>query len=307
MFSTPVLLIVFNRPHLTSKVLDSLLALKPSVLYVAADGPRANNDSDLKLCTETRLLIESKVTWPCEVKKRFLNENKGCGKAVSEAISWFFSENEYGIILEDDCLPDPSFYTFCEELLLKYRDNKEIMFIGGTNFQNGQKRGDASYYFSSEIHVWGWASWRRAWNVYDFNLSDLKEFKTTQKIKKYYQDKTIISYWYDIFDRMRMHEIDTWDYQWRYSIWNAGGLAIIPQKNLVSNIGFGTDATHTSVTASSDNMPRYTMEKELIHPSAIIRDAAADLYTFEHHNRPWIIKHPSLMKRVYSKLKRLIR
>jgi hypothetical protein len=306
MLATPVLFIVFNRPHLTAKVLDSLLAIKPSVLYVAADGPRANKESDVKLCAETRALIESKVTWPCEIKKRFLDENLGCGKAVSTAISWFFSEVEYGIVLEDDCLPDASFYPFCEQLLLKYKDNNEIMHIGGANFQDGKKRGEASYYFSSEVHVWGWASWRRAWNAYDYNTSNLHEFISTHKIKKYYQDKKIINYWHHIFERMTRHEIDTWDYQWRYCIWNAGGLAIIPQKNLVSNIGFGADATHTSVTASSDNVPRQTMEPVLIHPATITRDAAADLYTFDQHYKPGIQEN-SLVERVVSKLKNVFR
>lgn len=306
MFSTPILLIVFNRPHLTSAVLDNLLDLKPSVLYVAADGPRKNNELDSKLCTETRSLIESKVTWPCDIRKRFLNENMGCGKAVSTAISWFFSENEYGIVLEDDCLPDASFYSFCEQLLIKYKNNNEIMHIGGANFQDGKIRGQSSYYFSSEIHVWGWASWSRAWNVYDFNISDLQNFIATEKIKKYYHDKKIITYWHTIFYRMQQHVIDTWDYQWRYCIWKAGGLAIIPQKNLVSNIGFGMDATHTSITANSDNLPRYTIENILIHPATIIRDTSADLYTFDQHYKPQIIKH-SLIKRVYSKIKNLLR
>lgn len=306
MFSTPILLIVFNRPHLTAKVLDSLLALQPDTLYVAADGPRQNNSSDIKRCSETRGLIKSKITWPCQLKTRFLNENKGCGKAVSEAISWFFSENEQGIILEDDCLPDPSFYTFCEQLLLKYKSNEEIMHIGGANFQDGKKRGDGSYYFSSEIHVWGWASWKRAWNTFDYNISDLQQFTATDKIKKYYQDKTIIRYWYNIFQRMQTHEIDTWDYQWRYAIWKSGGLAIIPQKNLVSNIGFGADATHTTATASSDNVPSQAIDNVLVHPAAIIRDTAADQYTFDHHYRPNSIKN-SLMTRVRSKIKRLLR
>ncbi len=306
MFSTPVLLIVFNRPHLTSKVLDSLLALKPSVLYVAADGPRKDKEEDIKRCAETRALIDSKITWPCEVKKRFLKENMGCGKAVSTAISWFFNENEYGIILEDDCLPDPSFYPFCEQLLWKYKNDKEIMHIGGANFQDGKKRGDASYYFSSEIHVWGWASWKRAWSVYDYNTSGLQQFINTGKIKKYYQDKKIIRYWYTIFQRMQMHAIDTWDYQWRYAIWNAGGLAIIPQKNLVSNIGFGADATHTSVTANSDNVPRYAIESVLVHPAAVIRDTAADLYTFDQHYKPGIVNH-SFAKKVYFRIKNLLK
>lgn len=306
MFSTPVLLIVFNRPRLTAKVLDSLAALQPTIVYVAADGPRKNNESDIRLCAETRALIKSKVTWNCELKTRFLDENVGCGNAVSSAISWFFQNNEYGIILEDDCLPDPSFYSLCEELLLKYKDQPEVMHIGGSNFQNGKKRGEASYYFSSEIHVWGWASWRRAWNAYDFRLSGLQKFISENKIGNYYNEKEIVSYWHTIFERTQLGDVDTWDYQWRYSIWNAGGLAIVPQKNLVSNIGFGSDATHTAISNAADNQARYAMEPVLIYPTTITRDKEADLYTFNTHYKPEI-PHYSLLKRVISKLKRIFR
>ena len=305
MYSTPVLLIIFNRPKQTSKLLDSLIEIKPKVVYVSADGPRENNSSDKQLCEETRALIKSKVTWDCEVKLNFSDKNQGCGKAVSSAISWFFEHNELGVILEDDCLPDVSFYLFCEDMLYRYKDNKNIMHIGGANFQNGKKRGNASYYFSSEVHVWGWASWRRAWNKYDFNTTSINEFITKNKILNYYQDKKIVNYWLTIFKQINRHEIDTWDYQWKYSIWNEGGLAIIPQINLISNIGFGLDATHTSVSGPFDNMKRYSLDFPLIHPSDIKRDKVADSYTFNQHYKPKGKR--TLIFKVYSKFKKMLR
>ena len=303
MFSTPVLLIIFNRPKQTALMLNSLAARQPEVLYVAADGPRANNASDAVLCAETRALIEEKVTWKCEVKKLFLDENYGCGKAVSNAITWFFKHNEYGIILEDDCLPDPTFYGFCEQLLLKYRHDQKVMHIGGSNFQQGKKRGDADYYFSAEVHVWGWASWRRAWENYDFDMKELDAFVAQRKLANYYTDRTVINYWLGIFERMQKHEIDTWDYQWRYSIWNAGGIAIIPNTNLVSNIGFGADATHTFVSGPYDNMPTQPVGEKLVHPASKVINAEADKYTFDEHYKPEIL---TLSKKLYHLRRRII-
>ncbi|MDQ3047224.1 MAG: nucleotide-diphospho-sugar transferase [Bacteroidota bacterium] len=306
MFTTPVLLIIFNRPVQTAKVLEALAQIKPAVLYVAADGPRADRQTDAELCAKTRKLIDEMVTWDCKIERLFRDKNLGCGKAVSESITWFFDHNESGIILEDDCIPDPSFFPFCAELLNKYKDKEEVMHIGGTNFQQGNVRGEGSYYFSSEVHVWGWASWSRAWKKYDYDMKALSQFEKEKKILPYYKDKISVNFWLKIFNRMRLHEIDTWDYQWRFSIWNSGGLTIIPQKNLVTNIGFGTDATHTFEGGAYENMKSYSIAFPLQHSSFVTRNEEADYFTFDQHYKPEI-EHTPLVKKVISKLKRLLR
>jgi hypothetical protein len=301
MLQTPVLFIIFNRPDLTQRVFNEIKNAKPNKLYVSADGPRSNVSSDIEKCATTRKIIEQ-VDWDCKVSLLMNDTNLGCGKAVSRAITWFFSQEEMGIILEDDCLPDPSFFSYCEQLLIKYKDNNEIMHIGGANFQKGIRRGESSYYFSSIAHVWGWASWRRAWNMYDFNLSDFKAFVSKNKIRRYHQNKKVISHWMSVFKQMVCHEIDTWDHQWTYSIWNNGGWSIIPQYNLISNIGFGKDATHTSNSSPFANMEVFTMDK-LIHPKVIEQNKEADLFTFYDHQQ----QKEMLFNRYILRLKRFFK
>lgn len=302
MKDTPILFVIFNRPHTTEQVMKAIQQEAPRKLYIAADGPRNDRPADAALCRQTRELVQNMITWDCDVYTLFRDENKGCGHAVSEAITWFFDHNEYGIILEDDCLPHPDFFIFCNEMLSRYKDDERIMHIGGTNFQDENKRGDGSYYFSSMIHVWGWASWKRAWKHYDFNLSSLDAFLKDKKIEQYTNDQKIIQYWENIFRKMRNHEIDTWDYQWVYSNWNQGGLAIIPNSNLISNIGFGADATHT--VAEETVAMKTEAIGAIIHPGKIMQDKTADSYTFYHHYQP---AQPvvSPAKRVWHLIKRL--
>jgi len=281
MLKTPVLFLIFNRPDTTSKVFEKIRAIKPERLYIAADGPRPNISSDKEKCALARSVVDL-IEWDCQVKTLFREANTGCGKGVSDAITWFFTEVEEGIILEDDCVPDNSFFAFCEQLLSYYKNSEKIMHIGGTNFQDANKQYTASYYFSSIAHVWGWATWKRAWNKYSFDINGLDDFKKFKKINHYYNDNKIIEYWHSIFDRMRRHEIDTWDYQWTYSIWNNKGLSIIPKVNLVSNIGFDEDATHTKGSSKFDNMTTNYIYS-IHHPDVITQDREADVYTFYHH------------------------
>jgi len=173
-FNTPILFLVFNRPNTTQRVFNVIRQVKPKQLFVAADGPRRDKGADEEKCEATREIVKQ-IDWDCEVKTLFREENLGCGKAVSSAITWFFENVEEGIILEDDCLPNLDFFGYCEELLDRYRDNREVMFIGGDNFQKGKKWGDASYYFSAYNHVWGWATWKRTWDIYDFKLDSINE------------------------------------------------------------------------------------------------------------------------------------
>ncbi|MGP8214406.1 MAG: nucleotide-diphospho-sugar transferase [Bacteroidia bacterium] len=299
-FNTPILFVIFNRPETTQQVFEKIRGRRPAHLYVAADGPRENNENDKVNCELARKVIQQ-VDWPCKVDTLFNDTNLGCGKAVSRAISWFFEQVEEGIILEDDCLPDDSFFDFCTTLLTRYKNDERIMHIGGTNFQQGIKRGDASYYFSANIHVWGWASWKRAWKKYDFNVSDIDSFIKLKKLNFYFADPVIRKYWYTIFKKMHAHEIDTWDYQWHYTVLNNKGFAIIPQVNLIRNIGFGSGATHTDGVSKWANM-QTTPITDIIHPAKVEQNKEADVFTFQHHYKPVPPSKMDLLRRVVSKI-----
>jgi len=276
-FSTPILFLIFNRPEITQSVFEEIKKQKPKYLYVAADGARPNIVEDLEKCKATRALVIEGIDWDCEVKILFRDENLGCGKAVSEAITWFFDNVEQGIILEDDCLPHPSFFGYCETLLERYKEDEKVYAIGGTNFQNGNQIGDDSYFFSNYAYVWGWASWRRAWDLYDFNLKQLEAYKEKQLIKTIDKRSVFKNYWISIYEKVVNKEIDTWDYQWNFAIWNNGGLTIVPNVNLISNIGFGNEATHTGGSSVFEKMATKDIG-ELIHPKRIQVDEKADRY-----------------------------
>ena len=276
MIDTPVLFIIFNRPGVTLRVINEIKKQKPKFLFIAADGPRAGVEDDIDKCRRVRELVLNTIDWECEVKTLFRKENLGCGKGVSGAIDWFFENVEMGIILEDDCLPNRSFFNFCEILLNHYEENDKVFAISGVNFQD-RKIGKESYFFSKYLYVWGWATWRRAWNNYDFDLSGLENFKKEDIIKEIDSSEYFKRYWYSIFEKVSNKEIDTWDYQLVFSSWKSNGLTIVPNKNLVSNIGFGTEATHTTQDSPLANMK--TEEMILIkHPKKITRNKSADNY-----------------------------
>lgn len=275
---TPVLFLIFNRPDTTKKVFDAIRLAAPSKLYIAADGPRETKPSDIENCRETRNIL-NEINWTCEVHTLFREKNLGCRVAVSSAIDWFFENEEEGIILEDDCLPDQSFFWFCSELLNKYRNNTQIMHIGGSNFQFGRTRGEASYYFSRLAHIWGWASWRRAWKYYDVNMESFPEFLTQNKISTVFANRAVQQEWIKSLTKI-YKGANTWDYQWAYTIIMNNGYCIIPNENLVSNIGFGAEST-THATDENDklaNIKSLTISN-LIHPAEIKIDIEADNFT----------------------------
>lgn len=276
-FSAPILFLIFNRPEITQRVFEEIKKQKPKYLYVAADGARSHVTEDFDKCKVTRNLVIDGIDWDCEVKTLFRDGNLGCGVAVSEAITWFFKNVEQGIILEDDCLPESSFFGFCETLLERFKEDEQVYAIGGSNFQNGKQIGEASYFFSNYAYVWGWASWRRAWNSYDFNLRQLEAYKEKQSIKRIDNRAVFKNYWISIYEKTANKEIDTWDYQWTFTIWNNVGVTIVPNVNLISNIGFGEEATHTT---SSSPLAELAIKDigELIHPEDIHVDKKADRY-----------------------------
>ena len=244
-FTTPILYLVFNRPELTRKSLACLRAIRPATLYVVADGPRATVPDDTSHCDETRQVVDEGIDWPCSVHKRYRPVNLGCRHSVAAAITWFFEQEPEGIILEDDCLPTPSFFPYCEAMLTQYRHDTRIFHIAGVNLMPTPVPSQDSYYFSKFPHVWGWASWHRAWKNYDVTMSSWPQFKATNLMSGICPNPREQSFYTDIFDRVHSRQIDTWDFQWFYTCWSNHALTIVPRHSLVSNCGFGPDATHT--------------------------------------------------------------
>ncbi len=295
MFDTPILFIIFNRPDTTQEVFNAIRAIKPKKLYVTADGARKGNQNDLINCPKTREIMN--IDWDCDLKTLYRDENLGCRNAVSDAITWFFNQEEKGIILEDDCLPDLSFFPFCEELLEKYKDDEQIMLISGDNFQNGKKQGEASYYFSRYNHIWGWASWRRVWEHYDVDMNTFPENKEKGFLNEIFSSKKARNYWLKRFEKAYNGEINTWDYQWTYTIFSRNGISILPNVNLISNIGFGNQSTHTAkMNNKMANLPLGSITFPLTHPSEIKINLQADNYTFK------TIFSPSLYKKALTYL-----
>ncbi|MDD2303651.1 MAG: hypothetical protein PHP53_03060 [Prolixibacteraceae bacterium] len=276
-FSQPILLLGFNRPNETMKILNRIGLVKPTKLYFACDGPRLNNEEDNELCAEVRSIV-NKVDWDCEINTLFRQDNLGCKKAISQAIDWFFKHEEKGIIIEDDCLVDISFFHYCDELLELYSNDDRIMCISGCNFVSNLIKIDSSYYFSNYPLIWGWATWKRAWKHYNVNLdyqsdNSLKVFLKNLK----YLDFIDRLYWFQLFSKVKSNNIDTWDYQWVYAIWKNKGLTCIPNKNLVSNIGFSKESFNTKdVNSNLSNMDISGIELPLIKPDQFLANCSAD-------------------------------
>ncbi|MCX6186040.1 MAG: hypothetical protein NTU43_03455 [Bacteroidetes bacterium] len=298
---SPVLFLIFNRPDKTKQVFEAIRQAQPAKLFVAADGPRVDKKNEKELCEQTRDVIKQ-VNWPCEVKTLYRTENLGCKIAVSSAINWFFENVEEGIILEDDCLPNQSFFSFCQDMLTHYRDDERIMHIGGSNFQDGRIRGDGSYYFSMYNHIWGWATWRRAWKYYDIEMSNYTSFNQGNKINTIFNLPKERKYWKKIFYKVKENKINTWDYQWTFSIWINNGLSILPNFNLIKNIGFDSDGTHTNGGGNIfSSMIAFEIENKLIHPKIIMKDSEADTFAFNH------FFYPSINKIILNRLNKLIK
>ena len=284
--NTAVLLLVFNRPETTVRILQEIRTARPERLYVAADGPRQNSGNDLELCRKVRQITTS-IDWQCEVKTRFLEKNLGCKDAVHSALNWFFEHEEQGIILEDDCLPDNSFFRFCEEMLEKYQNDTRIMTISGSNFQPLNEI-ENSYYFSRYPNIWGWATWRRAWQLYDFTMTAWPEFRQNKVFLEMF-DRRTLRFWQNIFDRTHGTLVNSWAYPWTFSCLTHKGLSILPSVNLVSNIGELTEGTHTNKFLDPYmEFPRSTLKFPLIHPDKIKSNREYDIL-FEKIQNPGIL------------------
>lgn len=277
MTTAPVLFIVFNRPDTTKRVLTAIGKAKPPRLYIAADGPRPDRPGEAERCEEARR-VATNVTWDCDVKTLFREENLGCRRAVSSAIRWFFDTEEMGIILEDDCVPEQSFFPFCSELLERYRNESKVLNINGWSPLAVDGRLKSSYSFSRYPHIWGWASWRRAWDTYQADPTAWRQVSRDGTLKNLLGgDANLARHWEDMFNRVYFDGLDTWDYQWSFSCFLQEGLCIAPKYNMIQNIGFGAEATHTKDENGKHSHDKVVaMTFPLVHPSGVFRDVARD-------------------------------
>ena len=276
---TPVLLLTWRRPHTLRQVIDAIRPVAPTRLFVACDGPNPERPGEAEKVAATRQVIEQEIDWPCQIERFYSDVNQGCRLGVSRAITWFFDQVEEGIILEDDCVPHPDFFPYCQTLLDRYRCDTRVWCISGSNFQKGQLRGDGSYYFSRYNHCWGWASWRQCWQQYDGELNQWLSLRDSGLLQTVFEDPTELAYWQRIWQLLLdTGKPDSWAYCWTFTCLANGGLTALPNRNLVSNVGFGDDATHTTgkildTTIENGIDPHH-------HPSFLLRNSVADRYTF---------------------------
>jgi len=293
---TAVLFLTFNRLDVTKQVFDTIKKAKPPRLYIASDGARASVKGEDEKVKSVRDFIMSHIDWDCEVQTLFRDENLGCKYAVSGAIDWFFEQEKMGIILEDDCLPSQSFFRFCEELLIKYKDDTRIWHIGGTNPIDKEMISN-SYYFSKYNRIWGWASWSRAWSHYDVNIKFWPEIKKESVIYNLLEKKEA-KIFEKIFEKIYNNKIDTWDYQW-FLIRLLNSKAIIPNVNLVSNVGFNRNATHTVDSNNNlSNLARGEIKFPITHPIDMYENYKKDNYWSKK-----LTKNISPLNIIFSKIK----
>lgn len=273
--TAPIIFIFFNRPDYTQIVFEQIKLAKPSKLFLISDGPRDDNNEDIILCAKSRKIVEN-IDWKCDVKINYSQFNLGCKKRVSSGISWAFNFTEEAIILEDDCVPNMSFFLFCTELLIKYKNHDNIYQINGSCFLNIITIKE-SYFFSKYNHTWGWATWKRAWDKFEIENDNFEnDFKSIS-----FHSVNERKYWHKIFLKYFSGEIDTWDYPWMFTMWKNRGLSVYPTKNMVKNIGFREDATHTKSKSKFENMSLQNINK-LSHPAHIFQNQKLDAENFEY-------------------------
>jgi hypothetical protein len=284
--TTPVAFFIFNRPELTRLSFSAIREARPPRLYVVADGPRASHPQDRELTLAARAIVDD-VDWPCQVIANFSDRNLGCKRRIASGLDWVFGQEERAIIIEDDCLVDQSFFPFCDQLLERYEDEPKVHMISGCNVHSDRLTTGASYYFSRCYHIWGWASWARAWRTYDLDMADWGARRKTEWPAALTGDQRVADLARHLFDLSHSNALDQWDFQWVYSGWKRDALAIVPSVNLVKNVGFGPQATHQRrPPAHVTRMSLSSMEFPLNHPSDVATiddlDAAEWRMAFPH-------------------------
>jgi hypothetical protein len=315
---TPVVFLIFRRPDLTAHIFEAIRQVEPTTLLVVADGPSTEAESEL--CQKARAVTE-KVDWTCKVLRDYSDTHLGCRNRVSTGLTWAFEQVEEAIILEDDCLPNADFFTFCTKLLEVYRHDNQIFSICGSNFQEGIKRGSGSFYFSRYTDPWGWATWRRSWRLYNDDLKGWPNFKDSNQFKSIFKVPGEYTYWTQIFDELYYKNIpDSWFYRWLFSCWVLGSIAIFPNVCLVSNIGGRLDGTNCLYPSRFSNLPLEGLV-DLEYPKQIEPDENADeyLFLFRYEGKqfferqrygalyPWLLRYRSFksnpLQYIYKKIR----
>lgn len=267
--TTPVAFFTFNRLDTAKQVFARIKEAKPPKLYLVSDGPRAGREGEAEKVEAVRNYLLSNIDWECEVNKNFAPSNMGCGKRMSSGITWVFENEERAILLEDDCVPEATFFRYCEEMLDKYADNEEVMIISGNNQIAYIDSFEGSYGFSHQANIWGWAAWRRTWKDYDYDMKDWPQNKKLPVWKQIYNRK---AYWTLMaeYDTMYNHGYDTWDYQVSYMLGKKSAYCVIPKVNLVSNAGFtGQEFTHTAAMPDWMEQKSEPMTFPINHPDKV--------------------------------------
>jgi hypothetical protein len=281
----PILVMAFNRPEHLKVLLNRLRQEQPKRLYVAIDGPRDSREGEDAQVQACRDLVAS-IDWDCEVHTLFQESNLGCGLGVSTAINWFFTNEERGIILEDDIIPDPSFFPYCEELLDRYENDDRVFAISGCNFvpPEAQSHPEQAYRFSQIPHIWGWATWRRSWDKHRLDISDWRrDLPPTKLWARAGHSLPASVYWASTFELLARKEVDTWDGQFVLASMMSGQLTATSNVNLIENIGFGDSATHT--VEDRDELQPVTRLMLPTAPAPVVLDGRADAWTRKHHFR----------------------
>jgi hypothetical protein len=298
-FDVPVVLMAFNRPQHTRAVFDRIAAIRPTRLFAIADGPRPDRRDDVHNCEETRAVL-NRVNWPCDLRTNFSDTNLGCAPRISSGLDWVFDQADRAIILEDDCIPDPSFFTFCAELLARFENDHRVRTISGSSFLFGKTRTPWSYRFSIFHDIWGWATWRRSWQRVDMTMGYWPQVRDEGWLFDMVGgDRAWAKFWARRFNRAYERQIDSWAYPYLFSCWLDGSLAVTPNSNLVSNIGVGEGATHTPHAAPYLNCPIESLRFPLTHPPFVIRDRISDGEMFKARLLP---ERSSLLRRLTRRI-----
>jgi len=293
---------IFNRPDKTARVFEKIRQARPKKLFVIADGPRPHKQGEAELCKQTREQIQ--VDWDCELKTHFSDVNMGCKDRISSGITWVFTQVEEAILIEDDVMMDESFFTYCDELLEKYRNDARVGMIAGVNIFQKPFTND-SYFFSNEGGIWGWATWKRAWNLYDVKIPYWKEYSESEDFKKLPLPENEREIRKKQWDAVAFEDFDTWDYQWTLTLLKNHMLSVIPNTNLIYNIGFDKSGTHT--VNPEDECAFLTAEKmsfPMNHPDKVRANSEYDHKFCDHFiDRRFALRVQYKIKKILRKLR----
>jgi hypothetical protein len=298
-FSTPIAFEIFNRPEHTRRVFSAIAALRPRELFIMADGPRPGRADDAQRCHETRAVVE-KIDWPCQLLRNFSAENMGCRDRTISGLRWVFEHVDEVIFLEDDTLPDRTFFDFCREMLRRFRDDQRVVTVQALNLYPGRASG-YSYFFSNLVGGWGRALWRRSWERFDPAMTIWPEVRQSGLLANVFPERSHCRYWQTIMDASYRGRFDSWSYPFLLSCWLQSGLAVVPARNLVRNIGFGADSTHTKVDTGPGKLPLQSLEFPLRHPPFVLADRGYDDRACD-----WLVRQSRPARRAANRMKRTI-